>query len=222
MLCGSDGSPCSPQAVRRCVERIVAGCSADLRIAIVVGAGNICRGANAVQWGWDRVAADRIGMLATTINAICLKEEFRQAGKPAVVQAAVSGSGTPNGGDGTCSLDRFEKGEIVVFGGGLATPFFTTDTAAVVRALELKCDAVLKATAFDGVYSDDPRKNPNAQRRATLSLSDALHEDLRVMDPTAWALARDNDLPVVVFNLFAEDGLARTLSGDTTIATVVR
>ena len=209
------------EAINVIVNRIKAVLDQGVEVALVVGAGNLWRGLAGSSGGMDRVRADHMGMLATMMNAIALQEHFRMAGVSALIQSAF-------GVDGMLPRYRAEEarkalssGQLVIFAGGTGNPYFTTDTASALRAVETECDAVLKATKVDGIYSADPKKYPDAERFDTLSFDRALEVDLKVMDAAAFSLCRDNDLPIIVFD-FAEPGaLEGVLAGDTNYGTIV-
>ena len=208
-------------AIRAVVAKIRTVLERGAEVAIVVGAGNIWRGKMGGKDGMDRVNADKMGMLATVMNAMALREFFAEAGIPALIQCAI-----PMGQFVTCydreqAIKALEAGQVVIFAGGTGNPFFTTDTAATLRALETDCDAVLKATKVDGVYSADPMKDPNAVRYSELSFDEALEKHLAVMDAAAFSLCRENMLPVIVFDFSSPDTLERVISGDTDAGTVV-
>ena len=150
---------------------------------------------------------------ATVMNALCLRDFFTAAGIPAVVQSAIKMEPIASGINRDAAVKALESGQLVIFAGGTGSPFFTTDTTAVLRALETDCDAVLKATKVDGVYTADPVKDPSAQRFAELSFDEALARQLKVMDSTAFSMCRDNDLPIIVFNFGEEGSFERILAG---------
>ena len=209
------------EALSDIVERIVKVLNSGVEVAIVVGAGNIWRGLAGSRDGMNRVRADQMGMLATMMNAMALKEYFAQAGVDALLQCSVEVSGMLPKFDRNQAIKALEGGRPVIFAGGTGNPYFTTDTASVLRALETDCDAVLKATKVDGVYSDDPFKNPDAVRFDRISFDEALDRQLKVMDAAAFSLCRDNQLPIIVFDFASPDSLEKVTSGDTSIATIV-
>ena len=190
-------------------------------VALVVGAGNIWRGVMGRSGGMDRVNADYMGMLATVMNALCLRDFFTAAGVPAIVQSSIGMEPIAPRYDRVKAIRALEAGQLVIFAGGTGSPFFTTDTTAVLRALETDCDAVLKATKVDGVYTADPMKDPSARRFATLSFDEALSRQLKVMDSTAFSMCRDNDLPIIVFNFSDPESFEAVLAGDTSYGTIV-
>ncbi len=209
------------EAISAIVKRIGAVHDQGVEIALVVGAGNLWRGLAGSSGGMDRVRADHMGMLATMMNAIALQEHFRMAGVSALIQSAFGVEGVLPRYDCGTARKALASGQLVIFAGGTGNPYFTTDTAAALRAIETECDAVLKATKVDGVYSDDPHKNPAAVKFDELSFDRALELDLKIMDAAAFSLCRDNGLPIVVFN-FAEPGaLEGVLCGDTSRGTIV-
>ena len=209
------------EAVRKVVRQVKKIMDQGVEVALVVGAGNIWRGVMGRSGGMDRVNADYMGMLATVMNALCLRDFFTAAGIPAVVQSAIKMEPIASGINRDAAVKALESGQLVIFAGGTRSPFFTTDTTAVLRALETDCDAVLKATKVDGVYTADPVKDPSAQRFAELSFDEALARQLKVMDSTAFSMCRDNDLPIIVFNFGEEGSFERILAGDTSAGTIV-
>ena len=208
-------------AVRTIVERIKTVADQGVEIALVVGAGNIWRGVMGRAGGMDRVNADYMGMLATVMNALCLRDFFRAAGIEAIVQCSIGMEPIAPRFNREEAIRALEAGKIVIFAGGTGSPFFTTDTTSALRALETDCDAVLKATKVDGIYTADPFKDPNAVRFPELSFDEALARQLKVMDSTAFSMCRDNDLPIIVFNFSDPDSLERILAGDTGAGTIV-
>lgn len=209
------------EAVRKVVRQVKKIMDQGVEVALVVGAGNIWRGVMGRSGGMDRVNADYMGMLATVMNALCLRDFFTAAGIPAVVQSAIKMEPIASGINRDAAVKALESGQLVIFAGGTGSPFFTTDTTAVLRALETDCDAVLKATKVDGIYTADPVKDPSAQRFAELSFDEALARQLKVMDSTAFSMCRDNDLPIIVFNFGEEGSFERILAGDTSAGTIV-
>ncbi len=188
--------------------------SAGFEIALVIGGGNIIRGARMSAAGWiDRPTADSMGMLATVMNSLALETALNAAGVPARTMSAVSMPTICETYARQPALRHLEKGQVIVLAGGTGNPFFTTDTSAVLRAAELHCDAVLKATQVDGVYSADPKKDPGAIRYDRLSHDEAIARDLKIMDTAAFALARESKLPIVVGSLHAPSSVAAILDG---------
>jgi len=209
-------------AVDTVVKRVGAVIDEGLEIALVVGAGNVWRGVMGSEWGMDRVTADYMGMLATVMNALCLRDAFNAAGFSAEVQTSIPMEPVAARYNRADAVKSLEEGKIIIFAGGTGSPFFTTDTTATLRALEIGADAVLKATKVNGIYTDDPMKNPDAERYETLSYEEALSKKLAIMDSTAFSMCRDNDLPILVFDFFEENSMEKVLSGDTSSATIVK
>lgn len=218
-LKGNSGSGYDPEAVNRLVERIRPVVDNGVELVLVFGAGNLWRGVNGT--GMDRVSADYMGMLATVMNAICMKDALENAGISTIVQTSIPMEPVADRYNRDAALRALESGKVVIFAGGTGCPFFTTDTTAALRALETNCQAVLKATKVDGIYTADPFKDPTATRFQTISYEEALSRHLKVMDSTAFSMCSDNDLPIIVFNFSDPESLDKVLSGDTGIATVV-
>jgi len=218
-LKGSQPFGYEPSSCALVAERIKNILDCGVEVALVVGAGNIWRGGAAGAM-MDRVDADKMGMLATAMNAIALKNFFNASGIPVLLQCAIPMGGFLPVYERDKAVKALAAGKLVIFAGGTGNPFFTTDTASVLRALETDCDAVLKATQVDGVYSADPKKDPGAVRYGELSFDEALDKRLKVMDTAAFSLCRDHDLPIVVFDFFHAD-LEKVLAGDTGEGTIV-
>jgi uridylate kinase len=189
-------------------------------ICLVVGAGNIYRGLMAAEVGMDRARADYMGMLATVMNALALQTAIEREGQPARVLSAIPMPTVCEAYIRDKALDHLAKGRMVIFAGGTGNPYFTTDTAAALRAAEMGCDAILKATQVDGVYSADPEKSKNAHRYGELTYNEVLEQDLRIMDGAAIALARDNRIPIIVFSIKRQGGLAAVLQGKGPFTTI--
>lgn len=187
---------------------------AGAQISVVVGGGNIFRGLAGAAKGMDRATADYMGMLATVMNALALQNALEHAGAPSRVLSAIPMPTVCESFVRPKALHHLAKGRVVIFAAGTGNPFFTTDTAATLRAIEMGCDAVAKATQVDGVYSADPKKDPSATRYDRLSYGDVLARDLKVMDGAAIALARDNQLPVIVFSIEEPGNLLKVLRGE--------
>ncbi len=187
---------------------------AGYEMCLVIGGGNIFRGLSAAAKGMERAAADYMGMLATIMNALAMQTALERMGVPSRVQSAIPMQTVCEPYIRRRAIRHMEKGRVVIFAAGTGNPFFTTDTAAALRAAEMGCDALLKGTSVDGVYSADPKKEPGAQRYDRLTYTDLLARDLKVMDATAVSLMRDNAIPIVVFNITETGGLLRTLRGE--------
>ena len=185
-----------------------------VQVGIVVGGGNLFRGATGALSGMDRVTADSMGMLATVMNALALKDALIQVGMDARVQTAVTIAHVGEGFERDSAIRHLEAGRVVIFGGGTGNPFFTTDTASALRAAEIGADLMLKATKVDGVYSADPNKDPSATRYQSLSFDDAIARNLGVLDTAAFAICREQNVPLVVFNIFKSGALKRVVMGE--------
>jgi uridylate kinase len=215
VLAGDQSFGIEPQFLHAVAEQIAAAAKTGVQIAIVIGAGNIFRGMAVAAKGADRVTGDVMGMLGTVINSLALGDAIEQKGVPVKVYTNVP---MPTVADTFTARDAaaaLEEGYVVVCAGGTGSPFFTTDTAAALKAIELRCDVLLKGTKVDGVYSDDPRTNPDAERFERISHEEVLARDLRIMDTAAFALARDNGLPIIVYALDDKEGLMGVLAGRT-------
>ncbi len=183
-------------------------------IALVVGAGNIFRGAQFSRKGMERVTADYMGMLATVINGLALQDALEKEGVPTRVQTAIQMQELAEPYIRRKAIRHLEKQRVVIFAGGTGNPYFTTDTAAALRAMEIGADVVLKATKVDGIYSSDPLKNKNAKKFSTITYMDVLKKSLKVMDATAISLCMESGIPIVVFNLAKEGNIKRIVLGD--------
>jgi len=192
-----------------------------VQVGIVIGGGNFWRGVKDGAGKVERVSADRMGMLATTMNCLAVCDVFKQLGAKAKVMTAVDIQGVGERYDTLKSIEYMEQGNIVLFAFGTGQPFFSTDTAAVLRAAEIHADAILLAKNIDGVYDDDPRKNPEAKKFDEISYDEVLARHLAVMDTTATGLAMDNSIPVIVFALAEPENIVRVLGGEK-IGTVVK
>ena len=184
-----------------------------VQVGIVVGGGNLFRGASGALSGMDRATADSMGMLATVMNALALKDALQRAGVEARVQTAVHIAHVGDDFDRDAAVRHLEAGRVVIFGGGTGNPFFTTDTAAALRAAEIGADLLLKATKVDGVYTADPKKDASAKRYETLSFDQAIAGNLGVLDTAAFALCREQKLTLAVFNVFKPGALKRVVMG---------
>ncbi len=186
---------------------------AGVEVCLVIGGGNIFRGLSGAAKGMERANADYMGMLATVLNALAMQNALENRGLETRVMSAIPMIAVSEPYIRRRALRHMEKGRVVIFAAGTGNPYFSTDTAAALRAAEMGCDALLKGTQVDGVYSDDPRTNPAAQRYDSLGYLDVLARDLRVMDATAISLMRENEIPIVVFSIHNPGGLAHVLSG---------
>ncbi len=199
--------------VKRFAGEIKAAHDKGLEIALVIGAGNIFRGLSASASGIERSSADYMGMLATVMNALAMQSALEQLGVETRVQSAIPMPTVCEPYIRRKAARHMEKGRIVIFAAGTGNPYFTTDTAAALRAAEMNCDALLKGTQVDGVYDSDPKTNPDAKRYETLSYQKVLSDDLRVMDAAAVTLMRENDIPIIVFSLANQGGFDRVMAG---------
>src|SRR5919199_2933142 len=209
-----------PDTTARMAEEIRQAKEAGHELCLVIGGGNIFRGLAAAAKGLDRATADYMGMLATVMNALALQNALEKLGVDTRVLSAIPMASISEPYIRRRALRHMEKGRIVLFAAGTGNPFFTTDTAAALRAAEMGCDALFKGTSVDGVYNADPKKVADATRYESLSFGKVLSDDLKVMDAAAVALCRDNNIPIVVFNIRQPGNLARVLAGSGT-ATVV-
>ena len=219
-LAGDKGYGIDLDVLTPITRDIAAAVAAGAEICLVVGAGNIYRGLMASEGGMDRARADYMGMLATVMNALALQTALERQGVTARVLSAIPMPTVCEAYIRDKALDHLAKGRVVIFAGGTGNPYFTTDTAAALRAAEIGCDALLQATQVDGVYSDDPKKSPGARRYDRLSYDDVLKQGLRIMDAAAIALARDNRIPIIVFSIKSQGGLAEVLKGKGSATTI--
>lgn len=203
-----------PDIVEVVAARIKRGKEMGAEIAVVIGGGNIYRGASGQAGGIDRNTGDQMGMLATVINALALQDELERMGVDTRVQTAIEMKQIAEPFIRRRAVRHLEKGRVVIFGGGTGNPYFTTDSAAALRANEVCAQVLLKATKVDGVYSDDPLKNPRARRYSRLSFRKALTENLRVMDSAAFSLCMENNIPIVVFDFFKAGNIEKVLAGE--------
>jgi uridylate kinase len=200
--------------VAKIANDIVAVAAMGVEVSLVIGGGNIFRGVAGAASGMDRAQADYMGMLATVMNALAMQSALEKRGVPTRVQSAIPMSSVCEPYIRRRAERHMEKGRVVIFAAGTGNPFFTTDTAAALRATEMKCDALLKGTQVDGVYSADPRREPGAKRYDELTYLEVLSRDLAVMDAAAISLARENRLPIIVFNIHAEGAFAAVMRGE--------
>ncbi|ASS38788.1 UMP kinase [Fusobacterium sp. oral taxon 203] len=192
-----------------------------VEVSIVIGGGNIFRGISGAAQGVDRVTADHMGMLATVINSLALQNSIEKLGIPTRVQTAIEMPKVAEPFIKRRAQRHLEKGRVVIFGAGTGNPYFTTDTAAALRAIEMETDVVIKATKVDGIYDKDPVKYPDAKKYETVTYNEVLAKDLKVMDATAISLCRENKLPIIVFNSLIEGNLKRVVMGEHIGTTVV-
>ena len=210
-----------PKMVGMVAQEIKTVHDMGVQVCLVIGGGNIFRGVSAAASGMDRASGDYMGMLATVMNALAMQNALEQAGVDTRVQSAIPMASVSEPYIRRRALRHLEKGRIVLFAAGTGNPFFTTDTAAALRAAEMGCDALFKGTSVDGIYTADPKKKADATRYDNLSFNKVLSDDLKVMDAAAVALCRDNNIPIVVFNIRQPGNLAEVIEGRG-IATVVQ
>jgi len=213
-LAPPDGRGVDPKAAEVLAARIGEVHRLGVQVAVVIGAGNLWRGAEGLARGMDRATADYMGMLATMMNALALMDAIERAGIPTRVQSALEMRSVAEPYIRRRAIRHLEKGRVVILGGGTGNPYFSTDTAAALRAMEIGANVLIKATKVDGVYDADPKTNPDAQRFDRLTYIEALNRRLQVMDATALSLCMDNDLPILVLNLWDESALRRALYGE--------
>ncbi|MEM0896012.1 MAG: UMP kinase [Verrucomicrobiota bacterium] len=204
----------SPEIVERMAQQIKKAQQGGIEIAVVVGGGNFWRGISAANRGMDRATADYMGMLATVMNALAIQAGLEDLDVPTRVQTAIEMKNVAEPFIRRVAMRHLEKGRVVIFGAGTGNPFFSTDTTAALRASEIAADVILKATKVDGVYDDDPKKNPDAKRFETISFREALNRRLKVLDSTAFSLCQDNDKPIIVFDMMKADNIYKALVGD--------
>ena len=212
-LMGDKSFGMSPEVLQNLSRQIKTVREVGVDVCIVVGGGNIFRGAKEAAKGMNRTVADQVGMLATLMNALCLQNAHENAGVPTRV---LSGLGVPQVCENYMyrkALRHLEKGRVIIFAGGTGNPYFTTDTGAVLRASEMQCEVVLKATQVDGVYTADPKSNPEAERYEAVSYDEVIQNQLKVMDLTAVALAKENNIPILVFSQHEGDSLVEVIGG---------
>lgn len=213
-LMGQDAFGINRDTIMQIVAQVKEIVEMGVQVGIVVGGGNIFRGVATQAKGMDRSTADYMGMMATVMNALALKDAFESLGLKARVQSALSMQQIAETYARPKAIQYLEEGKVVIFAAGTGNPFFTTDTAASLRGAEMNCDIMLKATNVDGVYTADPKKDPNATRYQTITFDEAISQNLRVMDATAFALCREQKLNIVVFAIAKEGALKRVIQGE--------
>jgi uridylate kinase len=221
VLMGSGQFGIEPETVDRIAGEIAAAKDAGFELCVVVGGGNIFRGLAAAAKGFDRTSADYMGMLATVMNALAVQNALERMGYDTRVQSAIPMASVCEPYIRRRAERHLEKGRIVIFAAGTGNPFFTTDTAAALRAAEMGCNALFKGTSVDGVYDADPKKVPTATRYETVTFDKVLNDNLKVMDASAIALCRENAIPIVVFNIRETGNLTKVMAGEG-VATIVQ
>ncbi|CAK8713420.1 MAG: uridylate kinase [Candidatus Electronema aureum] len=213
-LMGDGAYGISPSMIQFVAQEIKTVHQQGVQMGLVIGAGNIFRGVAGAAGGMNRAVADNMGMLATVLNALAMQDGLERAGVPCRVLSAIAMQNVCESYTRAAALEHLEQGRVVIFAAGTGNPYFTTDTGGVLRALEIGADVMMKATRVDGVYDRDPEKDRNAVRFDRLSYTKVLHDQLRVMDAAGISLARDNNLPVLVFNMKKEGNIARAAAGE--------
>jgi uridylate kinase len=213
-LMGNLGYGIDPTVVAEIAQEVADVANSGVQVAIVVGGGNIFRGMKASAAGMDRATADYIGMIATVMNAMTLQDALERIGIPNRLQTAISMQEVAEPYIRRRAIRHLEKGRVVIFGAGSGNPFFTTDTTAALRAAEIDAEIIFKATKVDGIYDSDPKQNPEARRYQSLTYNHVLTNELKVMDSTAIALCKENDIPILVFDLSVSGNIMRATKGE--------
>jgi uridylate kinase len=219
-LMGEGAFGIDPETANRIANEIKSVTDLGAQVCLVIGGGNIFRGISGAAAGLERGTADYMGMLATVMNALAMQGALETVGVPTRVQSAIPMATICEPFIRRRAIRHMEKGRVVIFAAGTGSPYFTTDTAAALRATEMNCDAIFKGTQVDGVYSADPHKVPDAERYDTLSYMDVLSRDLRVMDASAISLARENNIPILVFSIHNPNAFADVVQGDGTFTII--
>lgn len=212
-LLGERSYGIDPKRIAQYAKEIKSVTELGLEVAVVIGGGNIFRGVSAASNGIDRVQGDYMGMLATVINGMALQSALEEENVQTRLQTAIKIEAVAEPYIKRKAVRHLEKKRVVIFGGGTGNPFFTTDSAAVLRAIEISADVILKGTRVDGVYDSDPEKNDNAIQYDTISFSDVLKKNLKIMDSTAFTLSQENNLPIIVFNMNKTNNLLKLIKG---------
>ena len=220
-LAGDSGTGIDSQKTAYIAQRVQEVYELGIQIAIVIGGGNLWRGEPAAKLGMDRSTADHMGMIATVMNGLALQDAIERLGIVTRVQTAVEMNSIAEPYIRLRAIRHMEKGRVVILSGGTGIPYFTTDSAAALRASEIQANVIVKATKVDGVYSADPLDNPDAARYRRLSYQDVLDQQLRVMDTTAFTLCQENAMPIIVLNFWNPHDLVKALRGDDSIGTVI-
>ncbi len=221
VLMGDTGYGIDPETINRLAGELIEVRKSGVELAIVIGGGNIFRGMVGTASGMDRASADYMGMMATIMNAIALQDAIERQGEPVRVVSALHVKEVAEPYIRRRSVRHLEKGRIIIFAAGTGNPYFTTDTAASLRAMEIQADVVLKGTKVDGVYTADPMRDPEAMRYDTLTFTEALNRQLGVMDATAMSLCRDNRMPIIVFDVTTPGQMLKAVSGES-VGTLVK
>lgn len=219
-LSGPDGFGIDPTRAEEVAQNVKAVYDLGVEVALVIGGGNLWRGSAGIERGMEQATADHMGMIATIMNALALQDALERAGIPTRVQTAIEMRSVAEPYIRLRALRHLEKGRVVIFGGGTGNPYFTTDSAGALRAMEIGADVLIKATKVDAIYDNDPQKNPNARRFDKISYIDFLNLRLRVMDSTAVSLCMENNMPIVVLNFWQPNSIKKLVLGET-IGTMV-
>jgi uridylate kinase len=219
-LSGPNGFGIDPHRAKEVAEIVKGVCDLGVQVALVIGAGNIWRGSAGISQGMAQATADHMGMIATVMNALALQDALERLGIVTRVQTAIEMRSVAEPYIRLRAIRHLDKGRVVIIGGGTGNPYFTTDTAGALRAMEVGADVLIKATKVDAVYDDDPLKNPDARRFSEISYIDALNMRLKVMDSTAISLCMENNMPIVVLNMWEPDSVKKLVQGET-VGTVI-
>lgn len=209
----SDGG-IDPETIRAIAEEVAQVYQSGVQVGVVIGGGNIIRGATLSKFGFDRVSADQMGMLATVINCLAMQDALEKLGIFTRVMSAIKMSSIAEFYIRRRAVRHLEKGRITLFAAGTGNPYFTTDSAATLRAIETNCDIIMKATNVDGIYDKDPNKHKDAVRYETITYTEAINRQLKVMDTSAFALCRENNIPILVFNMNVPGNLVKAARGE--------
>ena len=220
-LAGESGAGIDPEKVAYIAQRVREVCALGMQVAIVIGGGNLWRGEPAAKLGMDRSTADHMGMIATVMNGLALQDAIERLGIATRVQTAVTMNSVAEPYIRLRAMRHMEKGRVVILTGGIGSPYFTTDSAAALRASEIHADVIVKATKVDGVYSADPLRFADATRFSNLGYQDVLDRHLQVMDTTAFTLCQENEMPIIVLNFWNPDDLLKALQGDDSVGTLI-
>jgi uridylate kinase len=213
-LMGDSSYGIDPARLHEYASEIAAVYQKGVQVAIVIGGGNIFRGLKGSEKGFDRQTGDYMGMLATVINSLALQSELENCGVKVKLMSGLLIEGLAEKANGLAAIRHLDAGYLVIFSGGTGNPYFTTDTASALRAVEIGADAMLKGTRVDGVYDDDPEKNPSAKKFSHLTFKDAYEKGLKIMDMTAFTLCEENNVPVIVFNMNLPGNLVKLIDGE--------
>jgi uridylate kinase len=203
-----------PETIRSIAEEVAQVYQSGVQVGVVIGGGNIIRGATLSKFGFDRVSADQMGMLATVINCLSMQDALEKLGISTRVMSAIKMSSIAEFYIRRRAVRHLEKGRITLFAAGTGNPYFTTDSAATLRAIECNCDIIMKATNVDGIYDKDPNKHKDAVRYETITFTEAINRQLKVMDTSAFALCRENNIPILVFNMNVPGNLVKAAKGE--------